>query len=66
MENKEKLIKIMTSDVFKKAIIDCWNHWNRLKRNKMMYNIFTPFYIKWWHKIKGEKPYLELNYEPKI
>lgn len=63
---KDMYVAIFKSTEFKRAFVDCWNDWNRVKRNKMMYDVFTPFYVKWWHKIKGEKPYLNLNYKPKF
>ena len=31
-----------------------------------MYKVFTPTYIKWWHKLTGNKPYMNFNYEPKF
>jgi hypothetical protein len=36
------------------------------KHRKNMYYVFTPFYIRWWHKIKGIKPYESKCYKPKF
>jgi hypothetical protein len=38
----------------------------RIDFNKSMYEIFTPFYIQIWHKLKGIKPYENQNYKPKF
>ncbi len=52
-ENADKLIS---------AINDC----RRIERNKMMYYVFTPIYIKIWHRMRNKKPYINLSYEPKF
>jgi len=62
----EQLTKILTNEMLLECIGDAWRKYNRLKRNKAMYIVFTPRYIRLWHRITGKKPYLDFNYEPKI
>ena len=58
-------IELQANEIFKE-INDISNKYHRLKRNRLMYIVFTPRYIRLWHSITGKKPYLELNYKPKI
>ena len=63
---QEQLSKIILNDQLIKELSDWWVSYNRLERNRMMYRVFTPFYIQWWHKLIGHKPYLNFNYQPKL
>ena len=62
----EKLAKLLTDEMLLECIGDGWKKYDILKRNRLMYIVFTPQYIRLWHSITGKKPYLELNYQPKI
>jgi hypothetical protein len=63
---EEQLKTIILNDKTIKEFYDSLNYYHRLKINRLMYEVFTPTLIKWWHKLRGKKPYLDLNYEPKI
>ena len=62
----EQLAKLLTNEMLLECIGDTWRKYDRLKRNKTMYIVFTPRYIRFWHRITGKKPYLDFNYQPKI
>lgn len=62
----EQLAKLITDEMLLECIGDGWKKYNRLKRNRLMYIVFTPRYVRLWHSITGKKPYLEFNYQPKI
>ena len=63
---QEQLKKILLNDQLLTELSECWNRYHRLQRNRMMYEVFTPTYLKWWHKLTGNKPYMNFNYEPKL
>lgn len=63
---EEQLKTILTNDQFIADVIDNLNHYHRLRTNRLMYEVFTPTLIKWWHKVRGKKPYLDFNYKPKL
>lgn len=60
------LTKILLSEEFIKEFISAINKCERIKHNKMIYQLFTPLYIQLWHKAIGKKPYLDFNYKPKL
>jgi|LakMenE01Jun11ns_1017448.scaffolds.fasta_scaffold9846061_4 hypothetical protein len=64
------MVTIDWKSVFTKELVEKFvlaiNHCRRIEHNKMMYDIFTPSYVKLWHRINGEKPYLNFNYKPKL
>jgi hypothetical protein len=68
--NNNKMETIDWKSIFTKELVEKFvfaiNHCRRIEHNKMMYEIFTPSYIKLWHRIKGEKPYLNFSYKPKL
>ena len=64
--NDELIKRIILNPTFTTGLADCWNRYHRLKRNKMMYEICTPTLTKWWQKLRGIKPYMNRNYEPKF
>ena len=49
-----------------KLLILRLNNRKTIEHNKIMYEIFTPWYIQFYHRIKRIKPYLNLNYKPKF
>lgn len=64
------MVSIDWKSIFTKELVEEFvsaiNKCKRIEHNKMMYDIFTPSYIKFWNKINGKKPYLDLNYKPKL
>lgn len=62
---EEQFKKILTDDQFITEVLDGWNRYHRLRTNRLMYEVFTPTLIKWWHKVRGKKPYLDVNYKSK-
>jgi hypothetical protein len=48
-EQKEQLLKGISE-----ILIDCLNERRKIHKKYMedlYYELFTPFYIKWWHKV---------------
>lgn len=63
---QEQLQRIISNHELIKGFTDCWIRMNRIKTNRMMYDVFTPRYLKLWHKLLGKKPYMNFNYKPKF
>lgn len=51
---------------FTDAILFCTKRYRRIERNRTHYILFTPIWKQIWHRIRGIKPYEDLNYEPKL
>lgn len=66
-ETKIFLEKIKTDIEFRNEFINMLNYWHlhygRVERNRIHYIMFTPIWKQFWHKIRGKKPYENLNYE---
>lgn len=62
----EQLKTNLLNPEFIKGVAECYINIHRLKRNRMMYEVFTPIHIKIWHKLLNKKPYMKLDYEPKL
>jgi hypothetical protein len=62
----EQLAKLLTDEMLLECIGEGWRKYNRLKINRIMYIVYTPRYVRLWHRITGKKPYLDFNYQPKI
>lgn len=71
---KKSLLSLLENDpVFKMKFVLAFHsvikkHHERMdaEHRKDMYEIFTPWYMKLIHRIKGYKPYVNKNYRPKF
>lgn len=69
MDSQPKRFVIETEEefnAFADAILFCTKRYKRIERNRMHYIVFTPLWKQLWHRIRGIKPYEDLNYEPKL
>ena len=65
-EQLEVALKIVFSAKFAVEFSQMIQQTQRRARNRMMYDVFTPWYLKLYHKLIGLKPYLSSNYNPKF
>lgn len=63
---KEQLTKIVQNDMFIREVYREFRRRERIRFNKDMHEIFTPWYVKLWHKFRGIKPYENIRYSPKF
>lgn len=46
-DKKEEILKVVA-----KGYVDFWNQEHKKFMENLHYELFTPFYIKWWHQLK--------------
>jgi len=63
---EEQLKQIVLNEELINELTECHIRATRLHKNRMMYEVFTPVYLKWWHRLTGNKPYMNFNYQPKL
>lgn len=65
-EQIEAAKKIIFSAKFAVEFSQMIQQVHRQSRNRMMYEVFTPWYLKLCNKLIGLKPYISNNYKPKF
>ena len=64
LEQIEAAKKIIFSAKFAIEFSQMIQKTHHISKNKMMYDIFTPFRLKLWHKLMNQKPWMKQQYKP--